>query len=177
MDEAENSPCLALHPTQWCCQLMLPSINSQMLLEKRGCQFQVWILRICPTVNFPIWTLCLRDLTLDSCHCPSLELPQWRVHRLSTPLFLLASEWFRLVADDYPRNLAFETTATGISFELIVLFWTRSFTVTATELGPKSRVQWLPSLKSEKIMISCKLTISWLNWLVDSRLKLNKMRM
>ena len=47
----EHSPCLLLHPTQWGFQLIhRPSIN-----------------RICPTVNSPSWTLCLRDRRLDSC--------------------------------------------------------------------------------------------------------------
>ena len=46
----------------------------------------------------------------------------------------------------------------SISSELIVKFWSRSFTAIVTESGPKSRVHWIPSLETEKIMmILCKM--------------------
>ena len=61
----------------------------------------------------------------------------------------------------------------GISCELVVIFWSRSFTAIVTESGPKSRVHWIPSLETEKIIIFCKFTVSWVA--VDCRLKLNKM--
>ena len=63
--------------------------------------------------------------------------------------------------------------AWGVSYELIVKFWSRSFTAKVTESGPKSRVHWIPSLKTEKIIIFCTLNVSWVA--VDCRLKLNKM--
>ena len=51
--------------------------------------------------------------------------------------------------------------ARGISCELIVIFWSRSVTAIVTESGPKSRVHWIPSLNTEKIMmILCKLFVS-----------------
>ena len=51
--------------------------------------------------------------------------------------------------------------ARGISFELIVIFWSRSFTAIVTESGPKSRVHCIPFLETEKIIIYCKLTANW----------------
>ena len=48
----------------------------------------------------------------------------------------------------------------GIPCGLIVIFWSSSFTVIVTESGPKSRVHWIPSLETEKIIIFCKLTVS-----------------
>ena len=43
--------------------------------------------------------------------------------------------------------------ARGISCELNVIFWLRSFTAIVTESVPKSRVHCCPSLETEKIMI------------------------
>ena len=41
------------------------------------------------------------------------------------------------------------------------MFWSRSFIAIVTESGPKSRVLWIPSLETEKIMmILCKLGVS-----------------
>ena len=64
-------------------------------------------------------------------------------------------------------------TARGIYCELILKFWSRSFTAILTESEPKSRVHWIPSLETEKIMIFCKLNLNWV--VVDCRLKWNKM--
>ena len=61
----------------------------------------------------------------------------------------------------------------GFSCELIVIFWSRSFTAIVAESDPKSRVNWIPSLETEKIMIFGKLKVSWVA--VDCRLKLNEM--
>ena len=61
--------------------------------------------------------------------------------------------------------------ARGISCELFVLFWTRSFTAIVTESSSKSRLYWISSLETKNIRFSCKLTVSWL---VDSRLNLSK---
>ena len=63
--------------------------------------------------------------------------------------------------------------ARGSSYELIVILWTKSIIAIVTESGPKSRVHWIPSLETEKIMIFCKLNVSWVA--VDCRLKLIKM--
>ena len=50
--------------------------------------------------------------------------------------------------------------ARGNSCELIVIFWSRSFTAIVTESGLESRVHWFLSLETEKIMmILCKLTL------------------
>ena len=54
--------------------------------------------------------------------------------------------------------------ARGISFEIIVISWTRSFTVRVTHSGQKSRDHSIPSLGTEKIM------------LLSSTLKVYKMR-
>ena len=69
-------------------------------------------------------------------------------------------------------DISISQAAKGISCELIVLFWTRSFTAVVTESGPKSKVHWIPSFETEKIKIFCELIVGWL---VDSRLKLKKM--
>ena len=43
--------------------------------------------------------------------------------------------------------------ARGISWELVVISWRRSFTVRLTESGPKSRVHSKPSLETEKVIL------------------------
>ena len=131
-------------------------------------------------MNFASWTLCLRDRILDSCFCPRLEPPHWRVLRVSSPLFPLGSVWLALVTDGRwlsKKSCLWDNSncqaARGISCELVVKFWSRSFTAIVTESGPKTRVHWIPSLETEKIMNFCKLKVSWVA--VDCRLKLNKM--
>ena len=95
IEQEENSPCLPPRPTQCGSQLILPSINRQMSLEKRGCLCLVWKKPPCPIVNLPSWTLCLWDRRLDSCLYPSLEPPHWRVLSLSSSLFPLGgSNWY-----------------------------------------------------------------------------------
>ena len=56
-----------------------------------------------------------------------------------------------------------DQAASGTSRKLIVRFSSRSFTLKTTESGPKSKVHCVPLLETEKIMIFCKLTVSWLN--------------
>ena len=63
--------------------------------------------------------------------------------------------------------------ARGNACELIVKFWTRSITAIVTESRAKSRIHWILSMETEKIMIFCKLNVSWVA--VDCRLKLNEM--
>ena len=156
--EEEHSPCLACRPKQWGFQLILQSINRQILLEKKGCVCLVSTLHPYPIVNgekkySPMsksWTR-----TLESTSYLILNVPSWLgvIGTRARWLFKKSCLWDKSNCQ----------AARGISWELIVIFWSRSFTGIVTDSGPKSRVYWIPSLETEKIMmILCTLAVSWL---------------
>ena len=69
-------------------------------------------------------------------------------------MFPVEWELWELEASDCPKILVFGTTnnqaVSGISKELIVRFSSRSFTLKATESGPKSKIHCVPLSETVK---------------------------
>ena len=126
--EEENSPCLPLRPTQWGFQMIrLPSTKSSNVVGEKGVSM--------PGLNTAPMSKCVfSQLNCMSSRSDTWYLlvskswaPHWGVLRFSSPLSPLGSEWLELVADDYPKNLAFEAAAIAIELGTFLMSWLLNF--------------------------------------------------
>ena len=92
--EEENSPCLALHPTQWGFQLIHRSKNCQMLLAKMGCLCLVWTMLQVQLWFFPVelYVLEMGELIAASVQVLSSHTGEYFVSHLPSSL-LVGSNW------------------------------------------------------------------------------------